>query len=172
LRVFIMRHGPAHEAGPAWPDDRLRPLTDAGRKDTKQAARGLRALDAGKEVRAVLSSPLVRARETAELAAAEIGFSGELRITEALAPGFAKKALAREIDAAAGGEGVLVVGHEPDMGEFVSWLLTGESGAVAVPMKKAAVACVEVGRSVSTRGRGTLLWLATPAMLRAIGRAE
>jgi phosphohistidine phosphatase len=170
MRIFIMRHGPAEEAGPASSDDRARPLSMAGRKDTRRAARGLYVLGIAKEIRAILTSPLLRARETAEIVARELDLERSLRETETLAPGFSRKALGREVEEAAEGAGALVVGHEPDMGELVAWLLAGRADGVATPMKKAGVACLEAGRDALGGGGGaTLIWFATPAMLRAIG---
>jgi phosphohistidine phosphatase len=114
VRVFIVRHA---EARPGEPDD-LRPLTDAGR----DAARALGERLAGERPSAVLSSPLLRARETAEPIAKAAGV--EARPDERLAPG----ASADDVrEAVAGLPGpVVIVGHQPDCGEIVL-AATGET---------------------------------------------
>jgi phosphohistidine phosphatase SixA len=104
MRVIVVRHA---EAAPGEPDE-LRPLTAAGRENARVLAERLR----GKRVDAVLSSPLLRARETAEPIARALGVEAES--DERLAPG----ATADDIrDAVAGrGAAVVVVGHQPDCG--------------------------------------------------------
>jgi phosphohistidine phosphatase len=113
VRVFVVRHA---EAAPGEPDE-LRPLTEAGRA----AARALAERLAAERVDAVLSSPRLRARETAEAIARSAGLEPEPH--EALAPG----ATADDVlEAVAGrGETVVAVGHQPDCSEIV-FALSGE----------------------------------------------
>src|SRR5580765_8570531 len=115
MRVYLVRHA---EAGPGEPDE-LRALTSHGRWQAKElgerfARRGIRA-------DAVLSSPLLRARQTAEAIAAEAGVDAERE--ERLAPG----ATADDLRAVVAGRGetVVVVGHQPDCGLIAS-AITGE----------------------------------------------
>jgi len=114
VRLFLVRHA---EAAPGEPDD-LRPLTAAGR-DT---ARALGARLAPEEPEAVLSSPLLRARETAAAIADAAGVEAEP--DERLAPG----ATADDVRSAAAGRGktVVAVGHQPDCSEIVL-ALTGDA---------------------------------------------
>jgi phosphohistidine phosphatase SixA len=107
VRVFLVRHA---EAAPGEPDD-LRPLTPAGR----DAARALGARLASAEPQAVVTSPLLRARETAAAIADAAGVSAEA--DERLAPG----ATADDLRGAAAGRGatVVAVGHQPDCSEIV-----------------------------------------------------
>jgi phosphohistidine phosphatase SixA len=113
VRLFLVRHA---EAAPGEPDD-LRPLTSAGR----DAARALAQRLAGEHPEAVVSSPLLRARETAAVIAEASGIAAET--DERLAPG----ATADDLRAAAAGRGetIVAVGHEPDCSEIVL-ALTGE----------------------------------------------
>ena len=113
MRLFVVRHA---EAAPGDPDE-LRPLTDAGRA----AARALGDRLAGEAVDAVLSSPLLRARETAEAIARAAGLEAEA--DERLAPG----ADADDVREAVAGRGevIVAVGHQPDCSEIVL-ALTGE----------------------------------------------
>ena len=107
MRLLIVRHA---EAAPGNPDE-LRTLTESGREQARELGRRLR--DDGVQPDAVLSSPLLRARETASA----LGL-GEPEVDERLAPG----ATAEDIRAAAGGHGrlVVVVGHQPDCSQAVA----------------------------------------------------
>jgi phosphohistidine phosphatase len=107
VRLFVVRHA---EAAPGDPDE-LRPLTDAGRA----TARALGARLAGTGVDAVLTSPLLRARETAQAIGRAAGV--EPAADERLAPGATAEGV-RDAAAAAGAV-VVAVGHQPDCGEIV-----------------------------------------------------
>jgi phosphohistidine phosphatase len=130
VRLFIVRHA---EAAAGEPDD-LRPLTEAGREDARLL--GQRFADDGIQPDAVLSSPLLRARETAAEIARAAGVDAEA--DERLAPG----AEPEDMRAAASGRGetVVVVGHQPDCGRAVAAL----SGRPAPPFPPGGVAAVDV----------------------------
>jgi phosphohistidine phosphatase len=113
MRLLIVRHA---EAAPGDPDE-LRPLTPEGREQARGLARELR--ERGIDADAVLTSPLLRARETAAALA-----QGEPQIEERLAPGATATDLREAI--AGRGETVIVVGHQPDCGEAVLALGGGE----------------------------------------------
>ena len=115
MRLFLVRHA---EAAPGEPDE-LRPLTLAGRKTAR--ALGARLAKQGLKPDAVLSSPLLRARETAAELGRALGCAPEA--DERLAPG----ATAADLrDAVAGrGEAVVVVGHQPDCGLIVAEIAGG-----------------------------------------------
>jgi phosphohistidine phosphatase len=113
VRLFVVRHA---EAAPGEPDE-LRPLTEAGRA----AARALAERLAVEHVDAVLSSPLLRARETAEMIARAAGVSPEP--DDRLAPGATVEDLRGAVSGR--GETVVSVGHQPDCGEIV-FALIGE----------------------------------------------
>lgn len=119
LQVLVMRHGPAEPAGHGG--DAGRRLSHEGRKRTRLAARALAAV-APIPAR-IYTSPLVRARETAEILAAATGAPVPVA-TPLLEPGFDRRELAREL-AHARIEPLAVVGHEPDLSGFVGWLLGG-----------------------------------------------
>ena len=119
MQLFIVRHA---EAAPGEPDD-LRPLTKAGREQARRLGRQL--ADDGIQPDAVLSSPLLRARETAVAIAKAVG--GEVETDDRLAPG----ADPDDVRAAAAGRGatVVVVGHQPDCGRAVAALSGGREPA-------------------------------------------
>ncbi|MGE0480259.1 MAG: phosphohistidine phosphatase SixA [Phycisphaerae bacterium] len=169
MLLYVMRHGVAVERGHVdYPNDAERPLTPRGQKRTRQAARGLRAL--GVEPDLLLTSPLVRARQTAAVVAAELHLTPErIRETSALAPGASAFEVFRELAGDGPPHAVVLVGHEPDLSELISRLLVGDAHALDAPLKKAAVCVVEV-HSPPLAARGTLRALLPPGALRAIGR--
>jgi phosphohistidine phosphatase len=130
VRLFIVRHA---EAAAGEPDD-LRPLTDAGREHARLIGR--RFADDGVQPDAVLSSPLLRARETAAEISRAVGVDAEADAR--LAPG----AEPDDVRAAASGRGetVVVVGHQPDCGRAVAAL----TGGPAPPFPPGGVTAVDV----------------------------
>jgi phosphohistidine phosphatase len=117
MLVFLVRHAHAEKGEP----DAVRPLSQRGRKEASALARQLAGHDSSPDL--VLTSPLVRARQTAEAIADEAGV--ELRVDERLAPG-ATLLLVREAIQEADGDGpVAIVGHQPDLSE-VAFELTGQ----------------------------------------------
>lgn len=163
--LYLMRHGIAEDGGPTMTDDE-RELTDEGRRKTTAVARGLQELEVAPQV--ILSSPLVRAWQTAEIAARTLGVSTGPQRCPALAIGSHPESVAKALQAHRTANQILLVGHQPSMGELASYLLTGSTNLVPLPFKKAAVAAIEVA-SVPPRSSGVLCWFLTPNQLRLIG---
>ncbi|MCC6738862.1 MAG: histidine phosphatase family protein [Planctomycetia bacterium] len=164
MNVCFFRHGPAVEPGtPGIPDD-ARPLTPDGRRRTRAAARGLASLRLGLD--GILSSPLPRALQTAEILAKALGLPRP-RTSELLLPGSPAERLLGAIREA-GGEAPVLVGHEPSLSAAVS-LLAGAPRPLALQLKKAGMAFAAVD-ALKPRPRGTLLLLLTPAVLRGLAR--
>jgi phosphohistidine phosphatase len=166
LELYLVRHAVAAERGPDYPNDAERPLTEDGVERFRRAVAGLR--DLGVQLDLVLSSPYVRARETAELLCVGVKPRPKLVVVEALACG-GKPAdvIAAAVKHAAAGRGasrVALVGHEPDLGELAARLL-GAKGRVE--FKKGAVCRIDVDRAMPA-GPGTLRWLLTPRVLRGL----
>lgn len=139
MLLYILRHAEAEDLSPSGLDaDRA--LTDAGAKRMKAIARVIAKMEPGFD--AVLVSPLLRARQTAEPVLAACRFKGEPLVSEALLPGSDPKNLLEEL-AESEWKSVLVVGHEPHMGRLVGRLVSGRRD-VEVPMKKAALAIFEI----------------------------
>lgn len=161
-----MRHAIAFERNARrWPDDRDRPLSPRGLERARQAAHGLAGLV--KTPARVLTSPLARTRQTAELLTRFARWPEATGCTE-LEPGAASEALLALLPAAGR---VALVGHEPDLGRLLSACLPGNFGGAAFRFKKMGVALVRfVG--APQPGRGQLVWFASPRLLRVAHKAS
>ena len=157
MRVYFLRHGKAEDRA-AWQGrDADRPLTAEGEEELRRAAKRLRALDLGLDL--IVTSPLARARRTAEIVADELGLGGRLVEDDRLAPGFDLRRLEQVLAAHGPAGAVMVVGHEPDFSETIAELIGGGD----VVMKKGGLARVDVTAPAS--GGGRLVWLLTPPLL-------
>ena len=156
--VYLVRHAIAEERGPAWPDDRERPLTEKGVARFREISARLEAR--GVRVGAIYSSPLVRARQTAELLVpgwAQV----PIQSVEELAPERTPASLAKVLADRAAHDAIALVGHEPDLGTLAAWMI----GAKApLPFKKGGVARIDCGDTIKA-GEGTLVWLVTPKLV-------
>ena len=161
--LCLIRHGMAEERGPAWPDDRLRPLTSLGIARWRVGATGLLSVF---QPQVVLTSPLVRSRQTAEILAIAGGGLAIVDV-ESLADGD-MAAVARDVKTT-GANAVAVVGHEPWMSQLLARAITPGS-TMCVDFKKAATALVSFDGPLE-EGAGTLRWFLSPAVLRQMGEA-
>jgi phosphohistidine phosphatase len=160
--LYLIRHGIAESRGEAWPDDTKRPLTDQGISRLRRAARGLARL--GVSIDVVLTSPLVRTRQTAEIVAAAFTPRPTVVNVDALAPGGTPSALAGELEKHSRRPRILIVGHEPGIGELAAWLVGMRH---PIEFKKGAVCRIDVD-SLPPRGAGNLRWLLQPKILRSL----
>ncbi len=142
MDLYILRHGIAAERDPQkFSDDDQRPLTAEGKKKLRRIAATLK--DLGYRFDLVLTSPLVRAKQTADIVAAALGIEGRVRETSHLAPPGDPRRLVAEINDL--GEGrVLLVGHEPYLSGFISVLLSGREG-LEIDLKKGGFCHLSVG---------------------------
>jgi phosphohistidine phosphatase len=162
MRLLVFRHGIAEQHA-ADGTDASRALTAEGVERTRAAARGLARIADPLDV--ILTSPRVRAVQTATEAAA--AFRCTVEVLEALSGGPPSDTL-RAL-AARGEQSVMIVGHEPTLSELVEQVCTGGSRLGFVDMRKAGCACLEVGfQPGGDVTAATLLWLATPRILRAL----
>ena len=173
MQILLFRHGIAADAANpgagAGQDDAARPLTEEGIRKTTATARGLATLIGRPD--AILTSPRLRAVQTAEILSKALN----RRVTTLPELGGSSPArLARRIKSLEG-DLVVLVGHEPSLSIVTQMLCTGRQDESYLELKKAGCACVEVPRGKSTGtddkpGEPRLLWLATPAMLRALAK--
>ena len=139
MRVIFFRHGPAGSQNAArWQDDTRRPLSPRGIDRTRRAARGLAQIE--KSVKAVVTSPLLRADQTAQLLAEALETS-RLERLEALAPGGSPRKVVDALSRFGAGDTVVLVGHEPSLGKLAAYLAFA---AGALPLKKAGACCIQV----------------------------
>jgi phosphohistidine phosphatase len=155
MLLYILRHGKAEPGHPGEPDSTRR-LTQEGKQQSQRVL--ARAAAAGIKPQAVLASPYIRARETAEIAREILGISGAVLPCKALLPDSRLEALWDEVRLHEQ-DALMLVGHNPLLGEFLTLLLA--AGNHAIDLKTAGLACVDVG-SPSAHPRGRLLWLLTP----------
>jgi len=163
--IYLVRHGIAALAS-ADTQDSDRALTAEGTRKMTHAAMGLHRLDVVPEV--VLSSPLRRAQETASVLASALGPDVTVEIYQPLAPGSAPVEVLRGLRPYRTVHNLMLVGHQPDLGELASYLLTGSPELVPLPFKKGAIAAIEVA-TLPPRANGVLRWFLTPKQLRAVG---
>lgn len=167
MDLLIVRHAIAVERGDrAYPNDEERPLTPDGIHKFRAAARGIRELDVKPD--RILTSPLVRARQTAELLRDLVVPDLDLDVSPHLKPGGDYAALLHAA-ASPGAERVAVVGHEPHLSGFLSFCLVGERARASILLKKGAAALVRFEEPAAS-GAGTLEWLLQPGALRGMGR--
>jgi phosphohistidine phosphatase len=160
--LYLIRHGLAEERGEAWPDDAKRPLTEEGIARMRKSVRGLARLNVNIDV--VLTSPLIRARQTAEIVVAGLDPRPALVSTDALAPSGSFAAVVAELEKHARKQRIGLVGHEPNIGELAARLIGSRHG---IEFKKGAVCRIDV-ETLPPSGPGDLRWLLTPRILRAI----
>lgn len=162
MQLYLVRHGVAAERGPAWPDDTIRPLTNRGAARLERTIRGLGALDV--DIDLVLTSPLVRARQTAEILAAGLASRPAVDVLASLAPGSSYAAFVDDLSRAARGKGLACVGHEPELGQFAARLVGARR---PFEFRKGAVCRIDVD-ALPVSAPGRLRWFATPRMLRRL----
>ncbi len=162
IELYLIRHGVAEERGEAWPDDSKRPLTQKGMSRLRKAGRGLSQLGVSFDV--IVSSPLVRARQTAEIVAGALETHPAITTIESLAPGGSATAVLADLERFAKRERVAVVGHEPESLELAARLVGSRH---AIPFKKGAVCRIDVG-GLPPSGPGDLGWFLPPRVLRSL----
>jgi len=162
MLVYVVRHSTA-AAREAFERDDDRPLTEDGIKKMKAVAKGLCAMGAAPDT--VYTSPLVRARQTAEILVKALAGGPVVEDYRALVPGRAARDVMGFL-AKQKAKTVAVVGHEPQLGELVSLMVTGGTDET-VDMKKAAVSCVEF-EGAPAAGEGILLWHIVPSIVDAL----
>ena len=160
--LYLIRHGIAEERGEAWPDDAKRPLTDDGAARVRKSARGLARL--GVSFDAILTSPLVRARQTADAVASAFELRPHIVAAESLAPGGTYQAVLADLEKQSRRARIALVGHEPGIGELASRLAGSRH---PLEFKKGAACRIDVDAMPPT-GPGSLRWFLTPRIMRSL----
>jgi len=163
--LYIVRHSDAVPSGtPGIPEDG-RPLTDKGIRKIREVARGLRTINVEPEL--ILTSPLPRARETAAVLAEVLSGPVPVIVTEALSPMCSRPELYRELKAQRKLESLMIVGHQPSLGEIAAEIAWGSAGNY-IELKKGGACALELVK-LDPVPSGTMLWLLTPAIMRQLG---
>lgn len=157
LRIFFLRHGLADRSEFDGSDDTQRPLTAEGRERMDREATLLARLNLRIDV--VVTSPLLRARETAEIVAGRLGLVDALHVDEGLGLGFSTPVLARILTEHGESERLLLVGHEPSF----SGVISDVTGGSRVVCKKGGLARVDL--VAGRKPIGELVWLIPPKLL-------
>lgn len=163
MRLLIVRHALAAnpEAYAAkGHHDSERPLTRAGRKKMILAMRGLRKVSP--QIDHIITSPYTRAAQTAGIVAKALGLPAP-ETSELLTPERHPREFLNWLKTQPLADGIGVVGHEPHLGELISWCLTGKVEA-RVDLKKGAVARIDFA-DTPEEGQGVLRWLITPKQM-------
>jgi phosphohistidine phosphatase len=164
MRLYLIRHAIAEDAADSGADaDRA--LSAEGRGKMRRVAEGLAALEVRLDL--VLTSPLLRARETAAIVAPRLG--SPVEVLDLLAPGGDPGAIVAALRRHRALDAVALVGHQPGLGELASLLVAGSPSTSPLPFKKGGVACLEVDLAGGSR-RGVLEWFLTPRQLRTLGK--
>jgi phosphohistidine phosphatase len=155
MKLYFLRHGIAADRDKWQGNDFERPLTREGRERMQREAKTIARLDLGLD--AILTSPLVRAKETAEIAAEPLKLRPEP--DERLGPQFDVQRLGEIVRERDGGDCLMLVGHEPNMSETIGEIV----GGARIDLKKGGLACVEL--SDASDLAGDLVWLIPPKVL-------
>jgi len=160
--LYLLRHGIAARRGTAWRHDADRPLTKKGAKKIRDVAKAMR--DLGLSFDIILSSPLRRAKETADIVARVLRCRKKLRFTDHLKIGGSPEALVHEITTRHRKAGaVLLVGHEPYLSRLISVLVSGTED-LSIRMKKGGLCKLSV-QSLRHGRCATLQWLVGPSLV-------
>lgn len=157
--LYLVRHAAAAERSERWPDDDLRPLAPSGIDDFTAVARGLAAL--GMRVDHILTSPLVRARQTADILARHLEEPPAIVEVRALAPNGMYEGVRAALEGVVGSQAVALVGHEPCIGLIAARLLGLRH---PLEFRTGAVCRIDVD-TIPPAAPGDLRWFAPPRML-------
>ncbi len=158
--VYFLRHASAGERKSDSKRDEKRPLDSDGIEQCRYMGAALAAMDT--QIDALVSSPLKRATQTAALVGNEIGFDAKMQIEEALRPEASFDAFREMLRKYSKHDAILVVGHNPNLSEFASLLISDGNSETGVDLKKGAVAKLEVNKD------SVLEWCLTPKIVRTI----
>src|SRR5437763_13305048 len=159
--VYFLRHASAGERMSNLKKDEKRALDKNGIEQCGEVGRALAALDV--HVDAIISSPLKRAAQTASLVGNELGYEGKLQFEDALKPAATYADYRKMLEKYSKADSIMVVGHNPNLSEFLGRCTSEPGGEANTDLKKGAVARVELSRN-----SGVLQWMFTPKIVRRL----
>lgn len=163
MNLYVVRHADAVSLGGGVNSDFDRPLSERGRTDAQMMAGALARILS--HVKSIFTSPLIRAVETGEIFGRELKRKPET--SRRLTPGFSPEALLETILSQAKDASVVIIGHQPDMSNFISHLIS-PARAATVDLVTCAVACLEL----ETDNTAHLRWLITPDIVSRMNSAQ
>jgi phosphohistidine phosphatase len=166
MQLILMRHAIAEERSARYADDALRPLNKGGEKKHRLVSEGMRRM--GIDFDELVSSPLVRARQTADITAEVYGWESDIVETDVLGAGYSPAALNEFLGGYDETARVLCVGHEPDLSEYAAHLLH-PSGDVEIAFRKSAVLGLDLPEGPKA-GAAVLLYFLKPGHLARLAR--
>jgi phosphohistidine phosphatase len=159
--LYFLRHASAGERVANPKKDERRALDKEGIEQCGYIGRALAALNV--QVDTIVSSPLKRSTQTASLVGNELGYEGKLQIDPGLRPGAGFADFRKLLEKYSRQEAIMVVGHNPNLSQFLGSVISDSGCEASVDLKKGAVAKVEMRRTT-----GTLQWCVTPKLLRTL----
>jgi phosphohistidine phosphatase len=163
VQLYLIRHGIAAERGEAYPDDTVRPLTAEGISRMRKQAKALNGL--GVQLDVIVSSPLVRTRQTADIVSDALEGTPDVVLSDALAPEGTSAAVIQELARHTKKHAVALVGHEPNLGELAARLIGARR---ALEFKKGGVCRIDF-EAFPPKGAGSLRFFLPPRLLRQLG---
>lgn len=164
VELYILRHGEAGKRLATGSTDSKRTLTVTGEKEVREIANAL--FDLGIKLDFIATSPLARARQTAEIVAKKLKVKkGKFELWDELKPEESRLALYPKLELFKPGDSVMVVGHEPYLSSLVRDLVFDGQGGGRIALKKAGLAKVNV-TSLRPKAKGELRWLLTPRHMK------
>ena len=165
MRIYLIRHSNAVEVGSeGYEDDSQRPLTEKGCEKMESIASALKRL--GVQPDLIVSSPYVRARQTAELLAQGLKYKGKIELNEALIPFGEANTIIGEINEKYTVGELIIVGHEPSLGLLIGTLSAG-TPEISITLKKGSVCCLAAD-DLRVEPKASIEWLLTPKILSAL----
>jgi len=164
MKLYVLRHAEAEERAPGV-EDGARRLTTRGKARMRAAAKGLQRLDV--KFKTMLTSPLARAAETAAIVAAAYNNEPPPQVLADLATGVTPAQLVTAMVPFTRRGDLMIVGHEPQLSELVSLLLTGSTASVHSQIRKGGCVALEIPGRLE-RNDGELLWMLTQRQLRKL----
>lgn len=159
--IYFLRHANAGQRLSNPQKDAKRALDKDGIEQCGLVGRSLAALDV--QVDAIISSPLKRSAQTASLVGNELSYEGKLQLEDGLRPAASYADFRKMLEKYAKQEALLVVGHNPNLSEFLGRAISEPGCEASVELKKGAVAKIEMGRNSAV-----LHWCLTPKILRTL----